>query len=322
MVISRKTGGIGDVLMTLPTVRAIKQKYKGKVDYATDKKYLNGALFKVLQGNPYIDNVIDWHDLNQQDYHACIELTCPCVIHEQPQARPINRIDIFARHAGVQLSDFAIDYKVFQQEKDWADKYLKDNHLANKRLLMVQAFSSTSQRDLPAFLMHKTLAAILTKHRDVRVIIVTHDTDPKKLEWKYMEIHEARNLDIRQIGALMDRCELVMCPDSAILHLAGALRKRSLSFFGPTDPRARINHYPGSVAIWPAQKLACAPCWYSKRDNCDFFCWKMVKDNMIISTACDMLEQKVVVANDFLVTYDDLVRKQPTQAAHSPHELI
>ena len=137
-----------------------------------------------------------------------------------------------------------------------------------------------------------------------------------------MEILEARNLDVRKIAALMNRAELIMCPDSAILHLAGALKKPSLSFFGPTDPRARINYYPGSVAIWPAQKLACAPSWYSKKEGCDYFCWKMIKEDMVISTSCDMLEGKIIIANDYLVTYDSLSRKRFTPGLRSPHELI
>ena len=93
--VMRRQGGAGDVLMTLPTVRAIARKYGTKIDYGTDFSYLDGALPKIIQGNDYIGKIVPWTEMDVDDYDAVIDFTCPCVAHEIPLAPPINRIDRF-----------------------------------------------------------------------------------------------------------------------------------------------------------------------------------------------------------------------------------
>ena len=303
--IIRSTGGIGDVLMTLPTVRAIKKKYDCVLTYATDYNYLNGALLKTVQGNPYIDNIINWGDIVASDYDAMIDLTCPCIVHEKPKAIPINRIDLFARHAGVQLESKKIDFKLREDELRWGKEYIQHRKLAGKKIILVQPFSSSQRRDSPVATLRNALAGILTVRKDIGVIVLTHGTDSSVQDWKYSEIVQVHNLDIRQIGAVMQHCNLVLCPDSSVLHLAGALGKPTVSLFGPTDPRARVNHYSKAIAIWPGGRLACSPCWYDQTTQCGSVCWKMVTPEMILETVIEALSGRVS-PKDFLVFSNDM----------------
>lgn len=299
----RSQGGIGDVLMTLPTVKAIKKKYGGKVDYATDFRYLGGSLAQVLEGNPYIDNVLDWHSLPRENYSAIIDLTCPCIAHEQPKAPPINRIDLFAQHAGVELKSRDIDYVVRPEEEAWAEEYLRKLRIWSMEVILVQPFSSSLKRNLPKPVLEKAIAEILKQRSKARIIVLTHDTDDKKTSWRYMKIKQAHNLSVRQIAALSKKVNLVMCQDSSVLHIAGALSAPTVSFFGPTDPRARVNHYKNSAAIWPGKKLGCCPSWYSK-PRCGDTCWQLVTPEMISTTAISMLSSGRPPEEDW-ITYGD-----------------
>ena len=58
VLLVRSRGGIGDIIMTTPTAKAIAAKYNGLVDYCTDFGYLDGALPKAMDHISYIGKVV------------------------------------------------------------------------------------------------------------------------------------------------------------------------------------------------------------------------------------------------------------------------
>ena len=92
--IQRKLGGLGDVLMTTPTVRAIRQEYPNCIiTYATDP-----TLFKVLENNPDIDKIVDFGTIDPGSYDYFADVTSVCPPYEKTSNPPINRIDLFAKY--------------------------------------------------------------------------------------------------------------------------------------------------------------------------------------------------------------------------------
>lgn len=261
ILISRRHGGIGDVIMTTPTIRAISKKFNCKIDYATDYDYLGGALPKCLEGNPYINRIFSWRDIDLEEYNATVDLTCPCVAHEVPGANPINRIDLFARHVGIKLEDHYLDFFITQDELKWAKEYILEHRLDRFKLVMVQPSASATRRDIPLDKLKRVVNQAVTKTKNVAFLPIIHtDSDTVKTDWNYLNIHKLENFNIRKLAALMHYCDLVLCPDSSILHLAAALKKKTVTIFGPTDPRARVNYHPEAVAIWPGKELRGYPC--------------------------------------------------------------
>jgi lipopolysaccharide heptosyltransferase I len=64
---------------------------------------------------------------------------------------------------------------------------------------------------------------------------------------------------LRELVALLDLADLVICHDSGPMHIAAALKKPLVALFGPTNPR-RTGPY-GSSARIIAQPLPCVPCY-------------------------------------------------------------
>jgi hypothetical protein len=295
--------------MTLPTVRAVSKKYGTKVDYATDPGYLDGALVKVLQYNPYIHTVLNWRDMDVKIYDAVIELTCPCVAYEKPLCKPINRSDLFARHAGVHLDEHTIDYTITPEEAQWAKEYLEQHNLDRFTLVMVQPSSSTTKRDAPIDKLKKIVGGLLAVRRDIRALVITHESDTIKTDWGFADVHCLANLDIRQLAALMPHTNLVLCPDSAILHVAAALHHPTVTLFGPTDPHARVNYHPEAVAVWPGKELKNYPCWYEDpRDG--YLCWKRLEEQLVIRVMVAMLNEQPLPESRDLVTFGKIEQEQ------------
>lgn len=323
IAVTRSQGGIGDVMMTLPTVRAMSKKYGCKIDYGTDFTYLDGALAAVLEGIPYINKIVPWREIEEEVYDAVLDLTCPCVAHEQPHAEPINRIDLFARHAAIPLEDHSIDYVMKEKEIGRALEELNNYpNLLNKlnKLILVQPSSSTNRRDVPVDVFPHLIRQLVTRDPSFKMLVFTHDDSDnafaKGIDWKSIKncIH-MKNYKIREIAAFMHFCDTVICPDSSLLHLAGALNKKTVTFFGPTDPRARVNYYPRAVAIAPGKQLHCWPSWYTKCEL-GFMCWKRIDMNMSINTV-------LAVANNVpLPNHPDLVAFGDYNSSNRMYEIL
>jgi ADP-heptose:LPS heptosyltransferase len=310
----RPVGGIGDMLMILPTIKAVRKKYNCYIDVITDFHYLDGALPKVLQGNPYIDNVIDHLDIKKPDYErydGVIPLNCPCAWREVKGFKPVGRIDLFAQHTQIKLDDYRIDYYITNEEVSWAKEFLSSRRVGlGDKIVVCQVNSSTNMRDLPTEKYKQLISAITTQNKNTKVFIVTHGA--KEVNWNIYGSFPFHNFDIRHIAALIHCSNLVICPDSSILHLAAALDKPTLTLFGPTDPHARVNTYPRAVAIDGAIDLACKNCWYSPSCSHAYPCWRRIDTDLIIETANLMLNNQEPSSHPAIVRYPNfqLVRNE------------
>jgi len=282
--------GIGDVLMLTPTIRAIKETFPGaRITFATDIRYLDGAIPKVLQGNPHISTIWDEGISRANQFDLSLELHCPCVTYEQNKDNPPrNRIDLFADHVGISLDNTRPVYIPFEKEIAWARTRVE--HFDPKPKVFVQPSASCDRRSYP----HPKLKRVvmeLTK-QGIACFIATHSEDwPTDTLWNNIPgANELRNWNVRELAAVMTHCDLVLCQDSAILHLAGALDIPTVALFGPTHPDARINHYPRAVAIWGGRDLNPCPCWFGPC-YISTACWSNIYEDTVINTCIRHLEE-------------------------------
>ena len=66
---------------------------------------------------------------------------------------------------------------------------------------------------------------------------------------------------LAQFIHLMARCRLIVCNDGGPLHIAASLGVRTVSVFGPVDPRVYGPYPPGSRHRVVVKDLGCRPCY-------------------------------------------------------------
>ena len=73
-------------------------------------------------------------------------------------------------------------------------------------------------------------------------------------------------LTLPQIAAVVERCDLCVCPDSGMYHIAGAVGTPAVVMFGMVDPKLRLDGYAN---CWPVMSEGCndSPC-YSTVGQC------------------------------------------------------
>ncbi len=279
----RSGGGIGDVLMTFPTVKALKKKYNCKLTYVTDFDYLGGALKKLAEHNPHIDEIIDYRNFNDAHYDIVINLTCPCIEHEIPKAPPIHRIDLFARSCGLTpLDDSQIDYTVTKEEAAWGEEFLYKRNLIASKTILVQPYASNPRRSYDIKRLQKSLVLSIQQNPQIKFLVLKHSSDfEKDIQWDFKNVYMMKDYDIVSIASVLHHMPMVVCPDSALLHMAGALSKKIVAFFGPTDYRARM--YPHMKALCPGEVMPCFPMWYQGDDRLAQESWRMLSPEMLAS---------------------------------------
>ncbi len=78
----------------------------------------------------------------------------------------------------------------------------------------------------------------------------------------------AGEIGLAELVALLGGAAVVLCNDSAALHLAVALGRPVVTVFGPTNP-SRTGPYGQPASVLQAG-LACMPCYYRRLKQCPF----------------------------------------------------
>lgn len=295
ILVSRQTGGIGDVLMITPTIRAIKEENPDTplVVCLTKHYGVKGILFDVLKHNPYIDKLISVEDLINYSIKRIYNFnTGKEVSMEIDLDHPTgNRIDIFAEIVGVELKDKSLVYVVTQSEKEWAKDWIQKNIPANKRRLVgIQVGSTAMRRSWPSEKQWLLAFKLIGKYPDLSVLFFSEG--PMQEMDVYQNLYQINNFPIRWVAALINECEVMVCPDSGLLHIAGALNKRIVGLFGPNPPDTRLLYYRNSVGVWMSYPCSQINCWY---DRCfyNFKCMTEIPVELVMKNVVNLLEGKV-----------------------------
>jgi heptosyltransferase-2 len=283
--------------MTTPLLKAIKRLIPHcHLIYATDIKYSQGALADVILHNSYVDEIIPFSEATVHEYDYSVDITTTGLDREKSGSIPPNRIDMFADAVGVSVdADPVPIYEVKEDEREEANKEIKEKYLNGRdrdsvRLIVVQARSNDARRTWPLKHVEK-LNDILAE--DENNIILVFDWGKTAEKWKQKgRIFPIKNMELPKVAAIVEQSDLVVCPDSAMLHLAGALNKKIVSIFGPIPPESRINHYNNASAV--KLNLACSGCWYSPKCTRGSSSTKLeCLNNLLPETVAKAIEQKL-----------------------------
>ena len=267
--VKRRLGGIGDVLMTTPLLRAIKKHLPNCIlTYATDMSYSQGALAEIVKRNPFVDKVVPHGEIVDAVYDYCIDITSTGLSEERQGTIPPNRIDMFASAAGLSvIEDPVPTYMTTLEEQDFARKELEEYSKPFKRedvlFFVVQGRSNDARRSWPLTSV-QALCNLLSKNERHRVLLF--DWGDTANFWTENErLFVIKDRELKSSAPILEASDLVVCPDSSFLHLAGAFSKKTVSIFGPIPPQSRINHYPNTIAV--TYNMACSFCWYVSKCN-------------------------------------------------------
>lgn len=283
---------IGDIVLTSPVVRMIKQQVKNaEIHYLTKPEYKN-----LVESNPNIDKVhiLDKslkktiYTLKHQHYHYIIDL------HKNLRSFRVKN--------ALKIVSFSFDKLNYEK---WILVNLKRNILPKKHIvdryiepLSVFDIKNDSkgldffipQKDnfdinsLPGSFQDGYISLVLgAKHNTKRLTtekyisicekinkpIILLGGKENKIEGEIItnkigeNIYNAcGNININQSASIIEKSRLVITPDTGLMHIAAALKKKIISVWGNTVPDFGMYPYfphPDSE-IFQVDNLKCRPC--------------------------------------------------------------
>ena len=261
---TRAMGGIGDLVMMTPGLRALAKRSGKPVRFAVPRKF-----FAVFDHNPHVELLdIDQtpFDLDPKTRWRNLSM-CPAGAYES-KVRPFvkkSRVELFARGIGVrpaELDEHGWHVEVFLDEaqKTAAQAFLAARGLGGRPLVGVQPYSRDSYKDHPGII---GFIGELARDYDV---IVFHHTDAGLPSGP--GIATTAGLPLSQSLALVARLQAMVACDSAFLHAAGAFDVPVFALFGPTDGEQFTRHHKRATVFQNKADFPCSPCWRNEDLPC------------------------------------------------------
>ena len=278
----REVGDGGDLLCTLPAVRAIKENLRNcEIVYAVPDD-----LVPLLEGNPVVDKVISikhlWDGTRQNRNNVAIgkvNMYGPEVRYENATLPNIDRSrhEIFCHSVGFKPSSYDIPYAVLPKEKEFARSYIQEKAPNEFKKVFLKVDAPEIYKAWPEESWMK-LAKSLSNFKDMKIFIVAEGHSINRWDKWASETEEAKDkvyiineseIGIKNSIALLNFMDLVVSADGPYLHYAGALKRSILCLAGPVDYKVRLKHYANAHVIVKKDKFhQCLPCWRNAQTAC------------------------------------------------------
>lgn len=264
-LVTRAMGGIGDLLMMTPGLAALKARDpEREIHFAVPRQF-----FRMLEGNnDIVLKDIENDNFELSDYAVWYDLSdCPASRVESRSAPRVrkNRIEIFSSAMGVskrELDRIGRKPRYFISDSDhrFADDFLAQYQLTGKQIIAVQPYGADTYKDYPHF---EKLVELLAREHP---ILLFHSAPLEGFD--VPNITKIDRHTIRQSASLLNRCDLLIAPDSSFIHFAAGLDVPTVVLSGPVDGRVRTMDYPLAEHLDCRDTLGCIPCWRNEYSLC------------------------------------------------------
>ncbi len=126
--------------------------------------------------------------------------------------------------------------------------------------------------------------AVCGSKKEVRIMQELYDALPNG----FPLIDLTGKTSLRQLFAVIDHSDAVLCNDSGPLHIAAYLRKNCFAFFGPTDPRRTGPWYENSKVY--RNTSGCTAC-LKRKCRTGTQCCLDISTDQVISDICTVLKK-------------------------------
>lgn len=301
-----RTGGIGDLIFIVPSVRYLKQKYPtSKIFLICGSRMV--ALFKGLSCyHDVLEMPASMKELSAKTGYPLTSSNCYAVSFERMveislEAKIKNIYELHKDNFGIKDN---IDYKpeIFISQKDVVE--MKEKYINPKAINIIYQFTSSSP-----IRTYKPLDSIEFFNAwdvvdNVRFIVVDSPSKKPFVEF-YLERFKNTKLDlwsvvgdtsISQMAALVSCADLVVTPDSSISHIAGCFDVPIVGIFGAFHSNLRLSTYKNAIGV-----NVMSNCSYAEESllkSCfqhGDICLKAMELNRIYAPCMDGLKPQILV---------------------------
>ena len=183
--------------------------------------------------------------------------------------KPLHKVEYFLKIAeslGCDISDKNYEFFVTEKEEKYIEEeLLKSGVMKNDFLVVINPGANWPPKrwDEKRFAV---LADLLIREHGVKVVASGADKDTervgrirKMMEWSLIPFTGKTNL--KELGTLMKRANVVISGDSGPMHIAVAMKSRVIALFGPTSPALTGPYGSGTYEVIQKYTDCEIPCY-------------------------------------------------------------
>ena len=284
---------IGDVVLTTPILRCIKQQIRNvELHFLTKQSFRN-----VIENNIYIDKLYCIQDklsevipdLKKENYDYIIDLhhnlrtlklklalgkkffsfnklnpekflIVNFKINKLPSLHIVDRYFETVTTLGVKNDDKGLDYFIDKNNQIDILNYLPAHYQNGYHVLVVGGSYYTKQipiNKLKEICVQSSLPLVLLGGKEDCTIAET-----VHLEFPYKTINLCGKLNINQSASIVQQAKTVITSDTGLMHIAAAFKKDIISLWGNTIPEFGMGPYlaGNNSQLLEVKNLPCRPC--------------------------------------------------------------
>ncbi|MCL2074838.1 MAG: methyltransferase domain-containing protein [Betaproteobacteria bacterium] len=284
-IVMQRTRALGDVIWTTPILRELRRRYPRHNLIVVTKKtevFLHNPdadLVFNMQYEPLPDDVLidlDWTYESRRELHilhAYAESSGISLTSTQPALHPAN-------------SDFRpVAAHIFSNFR----------YLRVERLVAVHMPANAPARTWPREYWQRFIADL---PQNTGIVVLGTDLDFSAADIGISDrrvLCLVRRLNLMQTAAVISLCDLLVAPDSGVMHIAAAVGVPCLGMFSTVDPVARMPFATASRALWAdvecrgcTKTLAPEATEFLCRHRLDY-CFRRILPEEVLSTTLSML---------------------------------
>jgi len=244
----------GDVLMATRFIRGVRNQYPD----AHITFCVHEGCKEMVYGNPYIDNIIySFNDDIKTKFDIVYDLS-PNLIEYTTDWNKMSQDDLYLKRYDIQEEDGSIDWFISESEIEYANNFIKENKLENikGKIIGVQLHAANAPERCWSDEKWKELIDQLTSEGNI-VVILGHKIE-RGFDGNNI-INMLGKTTFREAGAIISKCDLFICIDSGLLHIAQALKIPTIAIFTLVHPLHRLRKQQDWIYIY--KNLECQPCY-------------------------------------------------------------
>lgn len=257
------SGGFGDQILTMPVAK-----------YLSDA----GAAVHILTepGNdscwwnlPFIKSVVTIPLLLETTQLFDHFVYYPAVINMDEHQDQLHPVDAMLAKIGVDPASVSDDRKAVKPVFT-ASELGTVAQVRGRRIGLYQLSCANPVRSLPPGDSAHILCMVAKQTPDIHWLALHDEYVPKEYtdilaqevaKRGLSNVEPSTSKNLRELWALAQYAEIVVAPDSMMVHVAGVFGTPCVGLWGPVDPHNRVRYYKNHKAVFKKETCPHAPCF-------------------------------------------------------------
>ena len=270
-----RAGALGDILITLPAIRALRAAFPGArlraVGYPQNWEVVGGLIDEIVPvdgpANRWFasaDLVVSWASRSP--------ITDAPVVHSEPHPPPgIHAADWLLASIRRLVATDPTDEPLFFSTEELEDAHTLLDKLGLRRPVVLHPSAGAKYKCWPGEKFASLAASLTADSYEVALLEGPADGQAVDEVLSRSPVPVIRSRSARRLGAVLSQCLAYVGNDSGPTHLSAAVHLPTLALFGPTDPSSWAPRpalvlrtcceratYQGQIRVCPAPDCVAA----------------------------------------------------------------